>query len=112
MKIALPTSGGKLCAHFGHCEEFTTFEIDGEKKEIIKSEILKSPPHEPGKLPVWLKEKGVTVVIAGGMGMRAQQIFSSQGVTVIVGASESEPERIVNDYLNDKLQTGSNLCDH
>jgi predicted Fe-Mo cluster-binding NifX family protein len=112
MKIALPTSQGKLCAHFGHCEEFTMFDVDFEQKVILRKEILKSPPHEPGKLPVWLKEKGVTTVIAGGMGVRAQQIFNSEGVSVIVGASESEPENIVRDYLNKKLKTGENVCDH
>ena len=107
MKIALPTSQGKLCAHFVHCEEFAMIEADGEKKEI-----LKSPPHEPVKLPLWFKDKSVTIVIAGGMGMKAQQIFNTQGISVIVGASAEDHENIVMDYLNKKLKTGENVCNH
>ncbi|MCK7542001.1 MAG: hypothetical protein MZV63_69485 [Marinilabiliales bacterium] len=34
-------------------------------------------PHEPGLLPGWLAEKGVTDVIAGGMGQRAIGLFNS-----------------------------------
>ena len=112
MNIAIPTSEGKLCAHFGHCEEFTLYEIDDEKKEIKNTGVLTSPPHEPGKLPVWLKDKGVNTVIAGGMGMRAQEIFNTHGVSVIVGAGELETEAIVRDYLKNSLKTGENVCDH
>jgi Mrp family chromosome partitioning ATPase/predicted Fe-Mo cluster-binding NifX family protein len=112
MKIAIPVSGGRLCMHFGHCEEFALVEVDWEKKEIRGSEMLQAPPHEPGRLPVWLNERGASLVIAGGMGQRAQAIFRDKAVDVIVGAPAEEPEAVVRAYLDGNLVTGSNICDH
>ena len=56
MKYAIPVSGGALSPHFGHCEHFALFDIDEASKEVIKKELIASPAHEPGLLPVfrWL----------------------------------------------------------
>ncbi len=70
------------------------------------------PPHQPGLLPRWLHERGADVLIAGGMGRRAQGLFAQAGIEVVVGAQSSDPRRIVEDYLADALETGENLCDH
>jgi len=110
MKIAVPTANGLLCPHFGHCDEFTIVEIDSN--EVGAPQCIPAPPHEPGKLPGWLKEKGADVVIAGGMGMRAQELFTQQGVKVIVGAPVAPPAEIVGAYLNGTLAPGANTCDH
>jgi predicted Fe-Mo cluster-binding NifX family protein len=112
MKIAVPVAGGQLCAHFGHCEQFEIFEIDPARKAVVNKESHTPPPHEPGVLPRWLSEKGATMVIAGGMGMRAQQMFEQNGVRVIVGAQPGDPKSTVEAYLTGTLATGDNLCDH
>ncbi len=112
MKIAIPVSNGKLSLHFGHCEEFALFEIEPSTKSIKDKSVLTAPPHEPGLLPRWLGEKGATVIIAGGMGQRAQGLFAEQNIEVVVGASSETPEEIVNAYLSGTLVAGSNICDH
>ena len=112
MRIAIPVASGKLCMHFGHCEKFSVFDIDADTKVISAKEDLDPPPHQPGVLPVWLAEKGVTNVIAGGMGQRAQAIFTDNNIKVTVGAQGEKAEEIVNDFLNGKLSVGSNICDH
>lgn len=114
MKIALPVAGGQLCLHFGHCEKFYFFDVDPGAKKIIKTETMDAPPHEPGLLPKLLSEKGVNVVIAGGMGVRAQQLFRQNGVQVVAGVDPAggSLEEIVMSYLNGSLQTGANPCDH
>ncbi|MCE5323703.1 P-loop NTPase [bacterium] len=112
MLIALPTSDGQLCMHFGHCEKFAIFEVDPDENRIIAKTILIPPPHEPGLLPKWLHGEGVSVVIAGGMGQHAQELFSQSGVKVITGAQPAEPESVVMAYLNGTLETGENVCDH
>ncbi|KPK72026.1 MAG: chromosome partitioning protein ParA [Phycisphaerae bacterium SM23_30] len=112
MRIAIPTAGGKLTAHFGHCEQFALIEVDTEKKEILQKEVLDSPPHQPGLLPSWLAERGANVIIAGGMGQRAQNLFAEKGIEVIVGAPSLDAETIVENYLNETLQAGENICDH
>lgn len=110
MKIAIPVVEGMLSAHFGHCESFALFEV--ESKEIRSRVDLTPPPHEPGVLPKWLGEQGAELIIAGGMGQRAVQLFTNNGVAVIVGAPSAEPEKIIRDYLDENLATENNLCDH
>ena len=112
MKIAIPLAEGKLCMHFGHCEVFALVDVDEEKKSIIKTELVTPPPHEPGVLPKWLHEKGANLIIAGGMGMRAQNLFTQNSIEVIVGAPAGEPNDVVTSYLGGTLQSGDNICDH
>jgi len=110
MKIAIPTANGKLCPHFGHCETFAIVTV--EDGQIQGTEALEPPPHEPGVLPHWLHEQGVNVIVAGGMGQRAQAFFTQFGIQVVVGAPSDEPVRVVQAYLNGSLVSGDNLCDH
>lgn len=112
MKYAVPVSGGMVSAHFGHCDHFALFDVDEQKKEITKKESIPSPEHQPGLLPGWLAEKGASVVIAGGMGPRAQELFQQNGIKVLIGALEGDPEKAVLNYLNGQLATGDNICDH
>lgn len=112
MKIAVPTAEGKLCMHFGHCEKFVIAEVDVVKKQIVSKEEVVPPPHEPGLLPKWLHEKGANVIIAGGMGMRAQNIFTEVGIKVVTGAPADHPQTVIIEWLNGTLITGGNTCDH
>ena len=112
MKIAVPTSGGVLSPHFGHCEQFTIIEVDMEAKEVVATEALDAPPHEPGALPPWLAGLGCNMVIAGGMGQRAKMMFEQNGIGVVVGAPQETPEALVKCLLDDRLVDGRNLCDH
>lgn len=112
MKIAVPLAAGRLSMHFGHCEEFAILEVDEQTREILNKSVHQAPSHEPGALPSWLHELGANVIIASGMGQRAQQLFVQSGITVIVGASAEAPEQLVSAYLNGTLQTEGNICDH
>ena len=112
MKIAVPLAEKKLSMHFGHCDEFAIFDVDMESKTIQDKQVLKPPRHEPGVLPKWLHDNGAELIISGGMGMRAMQLFESNGIKLIVGATPDEPEKVVQAYLDGTLESGSNVCDH
>lgn len=112
MRIAIPLVQDKLSMHFGHCEKFLIAEIDKETKQILNIEKLTPPAHEPGVLPKWLHELNVDVIIAGGMGTRAQSLFNQHGIDVTVGTCNSNPDEILKDYMNDTLIVGNNSCDH
>jgi len=112
MKIAIPMADGRLCMHFGHCEQFALVEVDEASKKTLKTTHLTPPPHEPGLLPRWLQEQGATVIIAGGMGQRAQGLFAQNQIKVVTGAPAETPDVLVADYLAGTLQLGSNTCDH
>jgi len=112
MKIAIPVAEGKLCLHFGHCEQFALLDVDVKARKVIGKRMLTPPPHEPGVLPRWLHEQGANVVIAGGMGQRAQAIFAENGIQVVVGAPTGAPEEIACQYVAGTLVSGANVCDH
>lgn len=112
MKIAIPITDGKLCMHFGHCEQFVLLEVDEKAKKVTGIRMLTPPPHEPGVLPRWLHQEGATVIIAGGMGQRAQAIFAENAIKVVVGAPAEAPEQLVAQYLAGTLVSGANVCDH
>ena len=112
MKIAIPLADGKLTAHFGHCAQFAIVDVDSDSKTITGQVTLDPPAHEPGVLPAWLAEQGVDLIIAGGMGQRAQGLFTQNNIQVVVGAPTETPERLVTDYLTGTLQVGQNVCDH
>jgi len=109
-RIAIPMENGILCSHFGHCQQFAIIEADSNN--ISEAQFITPPPHEPGLLPGWLAEKGVTDVIAGGLGQRAIGLFNSKKINVFVGAPVKSPEELANDLLNNRLESGANYCDH
>lgn len=107
MKIAVATEQGQVSAHFGHCEGFTIYEADGA--EIKNKTFAPNPGHQPGVLPVFLKEQGAEVIIAGGMGQMAQSLFADQGIAVIVGAS-GECDQAATSFLNGALESTESVC--
>ena len=111
MKIAIPIAEGSLAMHFGHCEQFAILDVD-EEGSIISRKDETPPAHEPGVLPEWLHGLGVTCVIAGGMGSRAQQLFMSRGVKVLVGVPNDSPEELAMAFVAGTLSSGDNICSH
>ena len=109
-KFAIPTLNEKLTAHFGHCEKFAI--VDVEDNNIVNEEFLVPPVHQPGVYPKFLADQGVHVIIAGGMGQKAQDLFANNNIEVCMGVQEGTPAQLVTNYLNSELNTGHNLCDH
>lgn len=112
MKIAVPTSNGLLCPHFGGCSEFTIFDVDDESREIRESATKPAPDHQPGAFPKFMLDNNINVLIAGGIGGRAVQILAAKNVEVVTGAPEEPPEKVVGEYLQGNLQTTAEVCDH
>ena len=108
--FAIPLEGGRLCSHFGHCEQFSIINV--EDKSILADKLVTPPPHEPGLLPRWLADMGVTNIIAGGMGQKAIDLFHAQTINVFVGAPQKEAKSIVEDFLANKLNLDANYCNH
>jgi predicted Fe-Mo cluster-binding NifX family protein len=108
--FAVPTQNKKLCAHFGHCECFAIIEV--EENEVTKELFVDPPVHQPGTYPAFLAEKGVNTIIAGGMGVKAQDLFKQNNIDVSIGVGVEEPRILVEKFLRNELQTGDNLCDH
>ena len=110
MKIAVASEGNLVTGHFGHCEQFWIFVTDDQT--ITEETSLKNPGHRPGFLPNYLNEQGVEVIISGGMGGGAVDIFNEHGIEVVVGAT-GEAKDNVEMYLKGALKSTGSVChDH
>jgi predicted Fe-Mo cluster-binding NifX family protein len=88
MKIAVPTKNNMVDDHFGHCEYFTVFTVDGEKK-IVSEEKVESQAGCGCKSNIVgvLSQMGVQVMLAGNMGNGAVNVLGTHGIDVFRGCS-------------------------
>ena len=107
MRIAVAGEGKNVTEHFGHCVNFLIYDV--ENGRIVNEESIPNPGHKPGFLPNFLADRGVNIIISGGMGGGAVDIFNERNVEVVVGAS-GDAKTAVQNYLNGELQTTGSVC--
>jgi predicted Fe-Mo cluster-binding NifX family protein len=110
-RIAVPCEDDRICEHFGYASAFAFFDVDRASGSIADPEMRTAPARSPGALPRWLAEQGATTVLAGGIGVRAQQLCAQLGIDVLVGAGSGDPREAVAAYLSGTLPAGGNACD-
>lgn len=107
MKIAVASEDKLVSGHFGHCEGFTIYDVNDNK--ILDKKFVPNPGHKPGFLPVFLKEQKADIIISGGMGAHAQELFNENGIEVVVGAQGASDD-IVHRYLKGELKSTGSVC--
>lgn len=107
MKIAISTDGKNVSPHFGRCPSFTL--IDLEEGKVVNKVEVENPGHAPGYIPQFLHEKGVQQIVCGGMGMRAQGLFTEFGVETILGVEGSINE-VIEKLEKGLLESKESLC--
>lgn len=105
MRLCIPseTNGGledQVGYHFGRVENYTIYDDNTDAVEIITN----TSSHRGGtKLPAeLLREHGVNVMLCGGIGRRAIQLFEQYGVEIYVGAQGTVRDAI-EQYKNNVL---------
>jgi predicted Fe-Mo cluster-binding NifX family protein len=109
MKIAISTDRGYVSAHFGRCPSYTIVEI--KEGQVLNREEIPNPGHQPGFLPQFLSQRGVDCIIAGGMGPRAQDLFSQKNIQTITGV-QGPIDEAISKFIDQELELGEDLCDH
>jgi len=109
MKIAVTYEDGMVFQHFGHTEKFKLYDVaDGE---IVSSEVIDTAGSGHEALAAFLTERGVDVLICGGIGGGASAALTEAGIELCAGAA-GDADRAVAAYLRGELvDTGVN-CDH
>jgi len=110
MKIALPSNQNQIDEHFGHCEYFTVFTIDDQKKILSEEKI--TPPAGCGcksNIAVTLAEKGVKLMLAGNMGQGAVNVLNSNGIDVLRGCSGNVKD-VTESWLAGNLKDSGIAC--
>lgn len=112
MKIAIPTCNGNVDNHFGHCDHYTVFTVD-DNKNIIERERLESPQGCGCKSNIAsvMEQMGITLMLAGNMGMGAFNKLASHGIKVVRGCSGSIDD-VLSAWLAGTLADSAEACDH
>ena len=111
MKIAIPTKGHIVDDHFGHCEMYSIFTINEGK--ITNTELLPSPQGCGCKSNIAsiLKEKGISIMLAGNMGEGAMNVLSMEGIEVIRGCS-GDTSLVIDAYIKGIITDSGIGCNH
>lgn len=110
MKIAVPTTENNLVdSHFGHCDFFTVFTVDG--KNITASEIVRSPEGCGCKsgIAATLSEMGVKYMLAGNMGQGAVNVLNYNGIEVLRGC-DGDITTLVQEFINGQVSDSGESC--
>ena len=106
--VAVSVDNKDVSMHFGRCEKYCLYEI--EDKHIVKKTEIKNPGHQPFFLPKFLSEKKVNVLITGGIGPRAIELFKKLNIKIITNV-EGKIEKVISDYLSGKIKENVDPCE-
>lgn len=101
----------EMSMHFGRCSHYTIVEVDNG--EVKNTEVVENPyftNHVPGVVPKFIHEQNVNVMIAGGMGPKAINMFTDFGIEVATGVG-GKVENVLKAYIEGRVQ-GTAPCKH
>ena len=95
MRIAISAEDNRgldsrVSHHFGRCPCYVIVDVYKEEVQVVQA--IDNPyakQHQPGMVPGFIHDKGVDVMISGGMGRRAIDFFDQYGIQVATGADGS-----------------------
>ena len=108
MKIAVTYDHGQVFQHFGKTEVFKLYEV--ENGSIVSEELLPTGGTGHEALAAFLAERGVTVLICGGLGEGAKQALYETKIGVFSGAEGSTDDAVAA-FLRGELISKGVTCD-
>ncbi|NIQ06951.1 MAG: dinitrogenase iron-molybdenum cofactor [Candidatus Korarchaeota archaeon] len=108
MKVAIAVNGNKVASHFGRCEKYLAYRVKGT--DVIEKTEISHPGHKPGFLPRFLSEQGVELLMTGGIGPRAINLFDSLGIEVISGV-QGNPDELIEQLLRGEISATAEPCE-
>ena len=101
----------EMSMHFGRCPYFMMVDVEGN--DVKKVDPVANPffnGHVPGAVPEFINKQSVNVMIAGGMGPKAVDMFNGFGIEVATGVG-GKVENVLKAYLEGKV-SGTVACAH
>jgi len=106
-RVAIPISKNELSEFFGECNHYEIFEIE---KETITQKLIEAPFEiNILELPKWLKNQGISDVIVYKIHKKLITLFASNKVNLFVGVEKNTPQKLIEDYLQGKLESDKNI---
>ena len=112
MIIAVPLDdSGAFSPHFGGSVRVGIYEVDPERRILLRSVVAEPPEGGPCSWAGWLRAGGVALLIANGMGPGARERMAQAGIEVILGAPVRDPAALVREWLDGGLVLGAGVCE-
>lgn len=110
MKIAVPTKNNQVDSHFGHCDHYTIYTVDDQKK-IVSTEEFAAPKGCGCKSNIAeiLNSMGISTMLAGNMGQGALNKLNASNINVVRGCTGDVSENVMA-FLNQNLQDSGLTC--
>lgn len=110
MIVATTHENGQVFQHFGHTEQFKIYDVEGGR--IVACKVVNTNGRGHADLANFLKERGVEVLICGGLGDCAQTALKDARIRYY-GGVQGECDRVVQEFVNGTLEYDSDVhCDH
>ena len=106
-RIALPVTNKLLSEYFGKCNHYEIFEIDGNV--VGRHNAVMPEGISPDELPSWLEKQGITDVISFKVDSQIIHFFSSRKVNLFVGVPQEEPGKLVEAWLEGRLESDEKI---
>ena len=98
--------------HFGRCPYYVF--VDVEERKVQKVATLPNPTYErhtPGAVPAFIHAQGADVMLTGGMGRRAIDLFQQYGIRAHTGAAGTV-RRALEQFLGGALEDAVPCREH
>ena len=103
---------GEMSMHFGRCPSYLVALVEDDGN-ISSTEVVENPlfnQHKPGEVPRFISSLEANVIIAGGMGPKAIDMFNDFGIDVVTGVG-GKVGNVLQAYLNGEI-SGAAGCNH
>ena len=110
MKIAVTYENGQVFQHFGHTQQMKIYEVDAGR--IVAQQVADTAGSGHGALAGFLSQRGVDVLICGGIGAGAKQAMAQAGIQLRGGVTGSA-DKAVAAFLAGTLSYSDDVqCSH
>ncbi len=107
MRIAVTYDNGQVFQHFGRTEQFKLYDV--ENGLVTVSEVIGNEGLSHHALADLLREKGVDLLICGGIGQGGADALENAGVKLVSGA-EGSADEAVRAWLRGELESREANC--
>lgn len=110
MKIAIPYNEGNVFEHFGRTKSFKVYDL--QNGVIENTVFINADGSGHSELISMLKSVDVELVLCGGIGGKAIQMFNNLGIDVYTGATGNTDD-VLRGFMDGSLKlNNTSTCDH
>ena len=106
MRIAIPIKENEFSLHFNNCDQFAVVEIAEGTRQILDASYITPPSLSLITLPRWIRKNDIDLILAGGMDLHVQELFTQNHIEVRVGFLERSIKEVIEKFIAGQISPG------